>query len=236
MTPSILFDLGNTLVSYYEREEFPGVLAASLRAARAALVAEGIPAPPLAEVTERAGREGQDPADLSTRPLAQRLESLFGAGATEAGRAALRRAAREFVGPMHAPAAVYPDTIPALERLAAAGYRIGIVSNLPWGVPSELWRDELARHGIEPHLEFAIFCSDVGYRKPAPQIFRAAIDRLGVAPRETLFVGDEPVWDVEGAERAGIPAVLMDRRNRHAGHPGPRVRSLAELLDRLELL
>ena len=233
MTRSILFDLGNTLVSYFEREEFPAVLAASLGAAHAALSAAGYREHSLAEVIERAAREGREPADLTTRRLAERLEAVFGRGAAELGGNGLRRAAREFVGPMHAPAAVYPDTIPALERLRAAGYRIGIVSNLPWGVPSELWRGELARHGIEAHLEFALFCSDVGYRKPAPQIFQAALEQLGVPPGETLFVGDEPVWDVEGAERAGIPAVLIDRRDRHPAHAGPRVRSLDELLDRL---
>lgn len=235
MTKSILFDLGNTLVSYYEREQFPSVLAAALAAAHSAYSAAGYRGRSLAEVIERSSSGGSEPSDLRIRPLAERFATIFGSAATALGEAGFRRAAREFVGPLQAPAAVYPDTIPALERLAAAGYRIGIVSNLPWGVPSELWRGELDRHGVEPYVDFALFCTDIGHRKPSPKIFRAALDRLGVAPGETLFVGDEPVWDVEGAERAGIPAVLMDRRDRHAAHAGTRVRSLGELLERIPL-
>lgn len=230
---TILFDLGNTLVSYYEREQFPAILAESLRAAHASLVGDGYRDRSLPEVLARSAGGGRDPEDLTIRPLEERFAEIFGPGAVALGAESLARAARGFVAPLHAPAARYEDTLPALERLAAAGYRIGIVSNLPWGVPSELWQCEIERHGLAERIDFAIFCADVGYRKPAPQIFRAALDRLGVAAHETLFVGDEPVWDVAGAERAGIPAVLIDRTGRHPTHPGPRVTALLPLLERL---
>ena len=233
---TILFALGNTLVSYYEREDFPAILAASIRAAHASLVADGYDHLTLEEVLERAPRESSEPHDLTIRPLEERFESVFELESAAVERASVRRAAIAFVAPMQAPAELYPDTIPTLERLREAGYRIGIISNLPWGVPSELWRDELVRHRIEPFIDFTVFCVDVGFRKPSPVIFREALDRLAVDPRDTFFVGDEPVWDIEGAEGVGIPAVLMDRGNRHPEHPGPRVTSLVQLVSHLGLL
>ncbi len=233
---TILFDLGNTLVSYYEREDFPGILGAAIRAAHAALVADGYDHLSVEEVLERAPGESTDPGDLTIRHLEDRFEAVFELGLAEVSKESYWRAACEFVGPMTAPATVYPDTIPTLVRLREAGYRIGIVSNLPWGVPSELWRDELTRHEIEPFIDFTVFCVDVGFRKPSPVIFRQALDRLGVEPHETCFVGDEPIWDVAGAEGVGIPAVLMDRKNRHTDFAGPRVTSLVQLVEKLELL
>lgn len=235
---TILFDLGNTLVSYFEREDFPAILAASIRAAHAALAREGYEHLTLEEVLERAPRESidDDDGEWAIRTLEDRFEAVFEMGHAAVTRDAWWEAAREFVGPMKAPSELYPDTLPTLERLRDAGYRIGIISNLPWGVPSALWEDELVRHRIEPHIDFTVFCIDVGHRKPSPVIFRTALDRLGVEPHETLFVGDEPVWDVWGAEQVGIPAVLMDRKHRHPDHPGPRVTSLAQLMDRLGLL
>jgi putative hydrolase of the HAD superfamily len=54
--------------------------------------------------------------------------------------------------------------------------------------------------------------ADVGYLKPHPRIFEAALDCIGSKPEETVFVGDSPVADVAGAQGAGIKAVLRVRK------------------------
>jgi putative hydrolase of the HAD superfamily len=92
---------------------------------------------------------------------------------------------------------------------------LAVVSNTPWGSPSELWRKELERLGIENAVDTSIFCVDVGWRKPAPIIFKRVLETLNVKAEECLFIGDERVWDVEGARTAGMPAVLIDPMNRH---------------------
>ena len=181
---TILFDLGNTLVSYYEREDFPTILGQSIQAAHASLAADGYDHLTLDQVLARAPGETNEPDDLTIRHLAERLEAVFELEAANVPPESYRRAAAEFVSPMKAPAALYPDTIPTLERLRAAGYRIGIVSNLPWGVPSELWRDELVRHALEPHIDFTVFCVDVGFRKPSPGMNRSGTSR---GPRRPGF-------------------------------------------------
>jgi putative hydrolase of the HAD superfamily len=50
--------------------------------------------------------------------------------------------------------------------------------------------------------------------KPDPSIFRAALDRLGVAPENAAMVGDSPEDDVEGARALGMLGFLVDREER----------------------
>jgi putative hydrolase of the HAD superfamily len=95
-----------------------------------------------------------------------------------------------------------------------------------------LWREELSRHGLDVLLDETVFCRDVGWRKPDPRIFSQALSKAGVPPAECLFIGDDPVWDVEGPLRMGIPAVLLDRRNEWIGQGFERVTGLGEIVDR----
>jgi putative hydrolase of the HAD superfamily len=131
---------------------------------------------------------------------------------------------------------VFPDVIPALDAMQAAGLRLAVVSNWGWAAPELLQTLELARH-----FEVLSISARVGYQKPHPAIFEHALDLLGVPASQALHVGDDPTADVVGAERVGIPAVLIDRHGRGdtpigAGAPVdqvPVIRDLAELLDLL---
>ena len=68
-----------------------------------------------------------------------------------------------------------------------------------------------------------------GVEKPDPRIFRLALDRTGVEPREAAYVGDSVSFDVEPAASLGMLAILIDRRGRFPDHRGPRITSLDEL-------
>ena len=50
---------------------------------------------------------------------------------------------------------------------------------------------------------------EVGAAKPAPEIFRHALDAIDADPAETLFVGDHPDADICGAKRLGMPAAWV---------------------------
>jgi putative hydrolase of the HAD superfamily len=126
---------------------------------------------------------------------------------------------------------MYDDVLPALTRIKAAGYRSAIVSNTPWGTSGSLWREELDRWGLGSLVDCTVFCEEVGFRKPAPEIFCHMINKLSTSPDRCLFVGDHPQWDVIGPQQAGMKAVLIDRDG--GTHEGPSVRNLHELLDYL---
>jgi len=118
-----------------------------------------------------------------------------------------------------------PDVVPALDALAAAGLRLGVVSNWDCGL-----REVLDGLGIGDRFAAVSASAVVGARKPDPAIFRAALDTLGVAPERALHCGDLPRYDCAGATAAGVRAVLVDRAGDLHPGPCPRIPSLAELL------
>ncbi|GLQ49328.1 hydrolase [Dyella flava] len=102
---------------------------------------------------------------------------------------------------------LYPDALPALERLRA----MWPVASLTNG------NADLERIGLHRHFLYQIAARDVGSAKPEAKIFLAAAERLGVAPENILHVGDDPELDVAGARDAGLRTAWINR----AGHPWP---------------
>jgi putative hydrolase of the HAD superfamily len=92
----------------------------------------------------------------------------------------------------------------ALERLRSAGLRLGVVSNSDGRV-----EEALEAAGLREFFDVVVDSALVGVEKPDPRIFHAALDALGVAPEEALYVGDLYEVDVVGARAAGIEAVLL---------------------------
>lgn len=120
--------------------------------------------------------------------------------------------------------ALYPDVLPAMERLAEMGMRMGIISNWDVRLPG------LCHHlGLSRYLEFVISSANLGRIKPEASIFRIALERVGVAPHEAVHVGDHYYADVLGARAAGIYPVLLDRWELAAGGDCAVIKSLEEL-------
>ena len=90
---------------------------------------------------------------------------------------------------------------------------------------------QLRVNGIEAAVDVAVFSSEVGRRKPAPELYLAALGRLGVAAAETLHVGDRLLEDYEGPRRLGMEAVLCTALAREAPPDGvPTIERLGDLL------
>jgi putative hydrolase of the HAD superfamily len=123
----------------------------------------------------------------------------------------------------------YDDVETVLGALRERGLRIGVVSN--WDTRLKSISDGL---GLTRLVDFIVISAEVGVRKPDPGIFRVALAKAGVRPEEAVHIGDLPEEDVEGARRAGVRPVLIDRRKRvtPAALPSdvPVVTSLAGLL------
>jgi len=119
----------------------------------------------------------------------------------------------------------YDDVETVLRDLRARGLKIGVVSN--WDTRLKSICDGL---GLARLVDFIVISAEVGVRKPDPGIFRMALDRAGVRPEEAIHVGDLLEEDVEGARRAGVRPVLIDRKKRiTAGGPPADVKVVATL-------
>lgn len=101
-----------------------------------------------------------------------------------------------------------PETVQLLEDLAQ-DYLLGIVTN----GPVDQQYNKIRKLGIA-HLfpDDTIFVSEeLGFHKPDPRIYQAALTRFGVSASQALFVGDNWLHDIAGSIRAGLQAVWLNR-------------------------
>jgi putative hydrolase of the HAD superfamily len=109
-----------------------------------------------------------------------------------------------------------------------------IASNAPF--PPAMMHRQVRSNGLAERVDAVVFSSEVGRRKPAPELYQAALDRLGVAAPEALYVGDRLLEDYDGPRRVGMRAILCTALARTPAPPGvPTAARLAELLDLPEL-
>lgn len=97
--------------------------------------------------------------------------------------------------------APFDDVLPTLANLRGR-LQLGSISN---GVA------DLEAIGIAHFFQTSVAAHRFGCAKPDAAIFHAACDALQVAPHEAVFVGDDPLLDVQGAQNAGMRAVWMNR-------------------------
>jgi putative hydrolase of the HAD superfamily len=96
---------------------------------------------------------------------------------------------------------LYPDSLPALERITARWPLASLTNG----------NADLQRVGIHAHFAHHICARDSGVAKPDPRIFLVAAERLGVLPEQILHVGDDPAMDMAGARDAGLRTAWINR-------------------------
>jgi HAD superfamily hydrolase (TIGR01509 family) len=198
---AVLFDWGHTLMDWVWDEE---LLEAGVRAG---LEAVGAPPDRAAAVTARYRAEAkltdwEVPEEVEYEPLVQ---AMLGESGIEVDGDALRTyllAEHAAWAPARRRASM---SVALLDALRDRGLKTGMVSNAmdpPWILLRDLEEQELAER-----LDAVVFSSDVGVRKPRPEIFHAALERLGVTADRALFVGDRLNADVRGAHDVGMRTV-----------------------------
>ncbi len=125
--------------------------------------------------------------------------------------------------------APYPETRPLLEKLAKAGYRMGVVSNCGTYAANSV----LARFNLAEYFEITLSRNDVSYVKPSPEGLILALEKLGVSPDRAIFIGDS-VNDILAAQSVPMPSCfLMGGESRVTGEDGSmatfRISSLSDL-------
>lgn len=204
MLEAVLFDWGDTLMDFRYDEE---LMDEAFRAGLAAL-----------------DRDDLAPADEIRTHFRAEFEPLFWVPGTieeieypDLIRRSLRPFGVEisdeelgrFLEAEHAawaPARVLGATTHALlDALRERGLKLGLVSNA--FDPGWLLHRDLADMGLAQRLDVALFSSEVGKRKPHPQIFESALGALGVRPEDAMFVGDRLFEDIRGAGELGMTTV-----------------------------
>lgn len=101
---------------------------------------------------------------------------------------------------------MYPEVPAVLQKLGSQGYELGVISNF-----DTRFFDIVRALGLEHFFDSITISSLAGSVKPSPQIFQHALEQHVVEPEEAMHVGDDPKEDFEGATKAGLAGVLLDR-------------------------
>ncbi len=122
------------------------------------------------------------------------------------------------------------ETREVLGDLRGRGLAIGFVSNAHF-LP-ELLREDLELLGLAELIHAGTFSSELGTRKPDPRIFHHVLGELGVAPGDTIHVGDRVRDDIGGARAAGLAGGILThqwRQEQPDGRELALIRRLGEL-------
>ena len=209
MLKGVLFDLGGTLQEY-RHEDWDAIVTGLNRDLYGYITSRGHgpKLPPLDAFLETVNRKvseyrQESATSLRSHSMTDVLRSILRHHETEdAG-------AHEYLTPWYKGLAdityVKPDVVPTLTGLKERGLKLGLLSNTSW--PASVHDADLERFGLKDLLECRIYSCEAGWEKPAPQIFTAALECMGLQPSETAFVGDFLRYDVAGAQGVGMKGV-----------------------------
>lgn len=225
---AVVFDYGRTLVTF----EYPAAeLASVVERFRPAIAhATGAPAPPAEEIMRRVLLPLEELVDSPAHDEVRYLD-VFGAAWRQAGVALPDSLLYEILDAEQlvwdAAARVDPAGLDVLAWLGANGFKRALCSNAPF--PPEMMLRQVEKNGVAALVEAAVFSSQVGFRKPAAGLYRAALAALDVAPEGALFVGDRVREDYEGPVAIGMRAVICTAHA--ANRPGDGIPTIASLSD-----
>lgn len=123
-----------------------------------------------------------------------------------------------------------PEDVPAtLKDLQVNGYKLAVVSNR-----HENFSDILEKYKILVYLDLVLAAGEVGWWKPDPRLLQHAVEKLGVAPASSIYVGDNYYADVLGAKAANLKPVLLDPFSLYSSPDCPVIEKISDLPSLLE--
>lgn len=93
-----------------------------------------------------------------------------------------------------------------LKTLSKGGYALGLISNFTY---APVIYAGLRKLNLSQFFNAILVSEDVGWRKPHPNIFKEALRRLDKRAEQTVFVGDSPVEDIQGAKGMGMRTIFI---------------------------
>jgi len=123
-----------------------------------------------------------------------------------------------------------PEDVPAtLKALKVNGYKLAVVSNR-----HENFSDILDKYEILAYLDLVLAAGEVGWWKPDPRLLQHAVEKLGVMPASSIYVGDNYYADVLGAKAANLHPVLIDPFSLYSSPDCPVIEKISDLPSLME--
>jgi HAD superfamily hydrolase (TIGR01549 family) len=119
----------------------------------------------------------------------------------------------------------FRDAEPTVRKLKRAGYKLGMVSDSD-GTPG-MKRKRIRQVPFHNLFEAIVVAGEDTPRvKPGHESFLLIAKKLRVQPKSSIYVGDNPRTDIDGAKAVGMLSVIVRRRGNRGGDPDYRVPNL----------
>lgn len=105
----------------------------------------------------------------------------------------------------------FPNLTEMLEELKHGNLILGMITN-GYG---QFQFDNIKALGIEKYFDVILVSEWEGLKKPDPQLFHRALEKITVSPHESIFIGDHPENDVKAAMNVGMKGIW--KRDLHYG-------------------
>jgi HAD superfamily hydrolase (TIGR01549 family) len=217
----VIFDLGSTLIEY---ENIPwDELNLTCMAAGYQFLKKGGHNPPEFEIFRaqynEVRRDFREYAAATLREwdITDAIHQLLLISGIGGGRRMADIFFQEYYKPVAEQLTIFDDTLKVLKELRARRKKIGLVSNTIF--PEGYHRKELHDFGIGDFLDFALFSSSFGFRKPHSSIYGKAAELMAIDKSRLLFVGDRFIEDYKGPRDFGMKAILRIREGREYPKP-----------------
>ena len=119
----------------------------------------------------------------------------------------------DYVRQFHSSCLPFPNLIPLFDELQKQNILLGMITN---GFTA-LQSSNLKALGIASYFKVILISEEEGIKKPDPEIFKRALDKLGVHPADSIYVGDHPMNDVQASRQVGMTSVW--KKDRHWDSP-----------------
>lgn len=221
---AVLFDIGGTLIDYPSLDTFENVCEKRWRDIIG----------PHPEILMRMHEIYKQERETSFQSLREAILSIFLDKALKESRLFLDSKDREtilrkfYYFSMQKHARPYKGAAKLLKAIKNKDLKIGLISNTPFA--GEYHEEDLKRFRIFSYFDIRIWSSEFGLRKPHPAIFYKALQLLKVVPREAIYIGDKFSRDVEGPNRVGMRAILINQKGEKKEFFGWQVNELNEIL------
>ena len=101
---------------------------------------------------------------------------------------------------------MFPYSFEILEYLKAQKYELHIITN---GFP-EVQHIKIKNAGLEKYFDQIIISEEVGYKKPAREIFDISLEMANAKPDESVMIGDDLMVDILGGNNAGLMTIWVN--------------------------
>ncbi len=116
----------------------------------------------------------------------------------------------------------FPDTVATLKKLKK-DYKLVLISNTDQFSVEPV----IEKYKLADYFDEMIFSYKEKSLKTDPELFKIALKKIKAKPEDVIMVGDSMESDIEGAAKAGIKGILIDRRDKREYEP--KIMSLSEI-------